>query len=186
MQAMGGAFTIRSAPGQGTTATLMLPFPSEPARAEPAVETAGSGSARAEPPARWSLRIRVLLVDDHKMVRQGLRALLEAYPDIELVGEASNGEEAVAMAERLQPAAIVMDISMPGMNGIQATGLITSRHPGMQVIGLSVNADEENQVALLRAGAYRLLTKEAAVEQLYGAIKEAVTSARPRRPGERR
>ncbi len=180
MQAMGGAFTIQSAPGQGTTATLILPFSSDRAQDERAVETAGGRSARANQPAPQSRTIRVLLVDDHKMVRQGLRAVLEAYPDIELVGEASNGEEAVAMAERLQPAAIVMDISMPRMNGIQATGLITSRHPGMQVIGLSVNAGEENQTAMLRAGAYRLLTKEAAVEQLYGAIKEAVTSIRPR------
>jgi len=182
MQAMGGAFKIRSAPGQGTTATLILPFSAYRAQAERAVETAGSGIARGSQPTPQSITIRVLLVDDHIMVRQGLRAVLEAYPDIELVGEASNGEEAVAMAERLQPNAIVMDISMPRMNGIQATGVITSRHPAIQVIGLSVNADEENQVAMLGAGAYRLLTKEAAVEQLYGAIKEAVTSIRPR-PG---
>jgi DNA-binding NarL/FixJ family response regulator len=108
------------------------------------------------------------------MIRQGLRAVLEAYPDIELVGEAGNGEEAVSLVDRLEPSVVIMDISMPKMNGIEATGRITARHPAIAVIGLSVNAEGDNQAAMLKAGARRLLTKEAAVEQLYGAIKSAV------------
>lgn len=84
------------------------------------------------------------------------------------------GEEAIALTDRLQPSVVVMDISMPKMNGIEATSQITTRHPEVAVIGLSVNAGGDNQAAMLKAGARQLLTKEAAVEQLYGAIKRAV------------
>ena len=83
-------------------------------------------------------KIRVLLVDDHAMVRQGLRTVLDSYADIEVVGEAWNGEEAVAGTDRLRPAVVVMDINMPKMNGIEATRLIKARHPDIIVIGLSV------------------------------------------------
>ena len=116
----------------------------------------------------------MLLVDDHVMVRQGLRAVLDAYADIELVGEAGNGEEAVQLAGKLRPAVIMMDINMPKMNGIEATAQIKSRYPEIIVIGLSVNAAQEDQEAMKRAGAVRFMTKEAAVEQLYDAIEEAV------------
>lgn len=119
-------------------------------------------------------KIRVLLVDDHVMVRQGLRAVLDAYADIELVGEAANGEEAVRRAEQRRPEVVVMDINMPGMNGIEATAQITQRYPETRVIGISVNAAGENQDAMRRAGAAQLMTKEAAVEELHDAILEAV------------
>ena len=108
------------------------------------------------------------------MVRQGLRAVLESYPDVEVVGEAWNGEEAVAQVERLQPTIVVMDINMPKMNGIKATSQLTSRFPGTIVIGLSVQTGGENEVAMRNAGAAMLLTKEAAVEELYRAIRESL------------
>jgi DNA-binding NarL/FixJ family response regulator len=118
--------------------------------------------------------IRVLLVDDHIMVRQGLRAVLEAYADIELIGEAANGEEALRLVDQWRPAVVVMDINMPGINGIEATSEIKKRYPETVVIGLSVNAEGENQEAMTRAGAALLMTKEAAVEELYDAIQNAV------------
>jgi DNA-binding NarL/FixJ family response regulator len=118
--------------------------------------------------------VRVLLADDHTMVRQGLRSLLESYADVEVVGEAWDGQEAVTAVERLHPTVVVMDINMPRKNGIEATAEITSRYPGVTVIGLSVNAEGDSQVAMLNAGAAKLLTKEAAVEHLYDAIQEAV------------
>src|SRR4029079_5619765 len=108
------------------------------------------------------------------MVRQGLRSVLETYPDIEVVGEASDGKQAVISAARLQPSIVVMDINMPTMNGIEATKSITTRFPRILVIELSVNADSENQQAMKAAGATILLTKESAVEQLYGAISRAL------------
>ena len=115
--------------------------------------------------------IRVLLVDDHPMVRQGLRNVLDSYPDIAIVGEASNGEEALAGVVRYQPAVVVMDINMPKMNGIEATSAIRKRYPEIGVIGLSVQSGGEVQQAILKAGAAVLLNKEAAMEQLYQAIQ---------------
>jgi DNA-binding NarL/FixJ family response regulator len=108
------------------------------------------------------------------MVRQGLRAVLEGYADIELAGEADDGEQAVALVEALRPTVVVMDINMPNMNGVEATTQIEARFPDTVVIGLSVNVDGKNEIAMKEAGAAILLSKEAAVERLYGAIQEAV------------
>ena len=110
------------------------------------------------------------------MVRQGLRTVLDTYADVKLIGEAGNGEEAVQLVDQLRPEVVVMDINMPKMDGIQATEQIMIRYPETIVIGLSVNAATENEEAMKRAGAVGLMTKEAAVEQLYGAIQEAVRS----------
>ncbi|ALA59158.1 response regulator [Nitrospira moscoviensis] len=120
--------------------------------------------------------IRVLLVDDHAMVRQGLRSLLELYPDFEVAGEASNGEEALELVRELSPAVVVMDINMPKLNGIEATARIKKMYPHIVVVGLSVNASDQNRQAMTAAGATTLITKEAAVEQLYEEIKESVNN----------
>jgi DNA-binding NarL/FixJ family response regulator len=109
------------------------------------------------------------------MMREGLRAVLTGYDDVELVGEAGDGEEAVALVHRTRPEVVIMDINMPRMNGIEATAKIKLLYPHITVIGLSVNADGENQTAMLQAGAAILLTKEAAVERLYGAIRCTVS-----------
>ena len=119
-------------------------------------------------------KIRVLVVDDHTMVRQGLRSVLESYPDVEVVGEAVDGEEAVAFAARLQPSLVVMDINMPKMNGIEATAAITARYPGIVVIGLSVQAGGAHAEAMRKAGAFTLLTKEAAVDDIYRVMRKAL------------
>ena len=176
MRTLGGSFAIASAPGQGTTATLRLPLTSRAAEAERVGDEkeVPAGTPAVQPNPMGTRPIRVLLVDDHVMIRQGLRAVLEGYSDIELIGEAGNGEEAVALVDRLEPSVVVMDINMPKMNGIEASGRITMRHPAVAVIGLSVNASADNQSAMLKAGARQLLTKEAAAEQSYGAIKSAV------------
>jgi DNA-binding NarL/FixJ family response regulator len=100
--------------------------------------------------------------------------VLDAYADLELVGEAGNGEEAVRLVDQLRPAVVVMDINMPKMDGIEATGKIKSRYPETIVIGLSVNAAKENEEAMKLAGAVQLMTKEAAMAELYGAIQGAV------------
>lgn len=120
--------------------------------------------------------IRVLLVDDHAMVRQGLRTVLDGYADLAVVGEAANGQDAVALAETLNPAVVVMDINMPQMNGIEATAAIKGRSPDTIVIGLSVNAQGDNQQAMTAAGASMLLTKEAAVDELYRSIQDLLLS----------
>lgn len=118
--------------------------------------------------------IRVLLVDDHMMVRQGLRTVLESYDDIEVVGEAADGKESLECVEHLQPSVVVMDVSMPQMNGIDATMVIKARHPETIVLGLSVNASQDNRTAMTNAGASGFLTKEAAVDQLYDLIQHTI------------
>lgn len=173
MRALGGSFAVDTARGRGTTAVLLLPCleahapDSEPA--PPAPAPAGDKKALQK-----TGTTRVVLVDDHAMVRQGLRSVLDAYPDMEVVSEAADGEMAVSAVLQCRPAVVVMDINMPGMNGIEATAAIKADYPDTVVIGLSVNADERNAEAMKRAGAAMLLTKEAAVEQLYLAIRTAM------------
>jgi len=188
MMALGGSFELESEPEKGTRALLVLPLGAE--NAAGFTPNASSSELREptinhQPPSRnvqaitsvlttqtsRQQPIRVLLVDDHAMVRQGLRSLLDSYTDIEVVGEASNGEEALAGIVAYQPTIVVMDINMPKMNGIDATAAIRDLYPKITVIGLSVQASEDMQQAMLKAGASALLTKEAAVDQLYQTIQ---------------
>ena len=118
--------------------------------------------------------IRVLLVDDHFLVRQGLRKYLSHHVDIELVGEATDGEEAVKLTDLLKPDVVVMDIHMPRMNGIEATGSIIRKHPHIPVIGLSFYVGNGNREAFLDAGACLLLEKGTAHKHLPHAIYQAV------------
>jgi PAS domain S-box-containing protein len=189
MMSLGGWFDLQSSPGQGTMATLVLPLASlgewdvRTTREEHAVSP-GPGAPLPSASRVWhSAAIRVLLVDDHAMVRQGLRSMLESYSGVEIVGEACNGEEALAFVERLQPTVVLMDINMPKMNGIEATAEITSRYPAIVVIGLSVNADGVNELAMKNAGAVTLLTKEAAVDELYRTILETLKAQRVKMAG---
>jgi signal transduction histidine kinase/ActR/RegA family two-component response regulator len=185
MRALGGSFEIESSPGKGTTATLILPLSNARAASTEGSEYKTAPSARESKKDsvvgtrssefQRNVKIPVLLVDDHVMVRQGLRTVLESYSDIEVVGEARDGREAVELAERLRPEVIIMDINMPNMNGIEATVGIKSRHPGMKVVALSVNADGDTEGAVLRAGAETLLSKEAALVELYRAIRQALS-----------
>lgn len=121
-------------------------------------------------------RIRVLLADDHAIVRQGLRSILESYLDIDIIGEVADGKESLASVERVRPSVIVMDLNMPRMNGIDATAIIKSRYPEIIVLGLSVNAGDDNQAAMIQAGASALLPKEAAADQLYDMIHSAIVT----------
>jgi CheY-like chemotaxis protein len=194
MRALGGTFDIDSVPGKGTTAILSLPLTHAHAGEFDTLESGMENVDAATVPPRRSEHptiqaqqsafahqsakpIRVLLVDDHAMVRQGLRSVLDGYADIEVVGEASNGEEAVVMTERLRPSLVLMDINMPKMTGVDATAHIKARHPEIVVIGLSVQAGHESHLAMLKAGATRLLTKEAAVDQLHHAVLHALNRA---------
>ena len=174
MKTLGGSLHIESGPGRGTRATLLLPFVPSPAPSAGAPARRvfdGSTVSDGVLAGDRSALISVLLVDDHAVVREGLRTVLSAHEDLEVVGEALDGEEAVACVERLHPSVVVMDINMPRKNGIEATAEITARWPDVAVIGLSVNADRENQEAMKRAGAAVLLPKEAAVDDLYRSIQ---------------
>ena len=114
--------------------------------------------------------MKILLVDDHKMMRDGLRAILEKE-DLEVVGEAASGREALAQARRLRPQVVVMDISMPDLNGIDATGKLLAELPGVKVIALSMNSDRRYVLAMFKAGAVGYLLKNAASEELIAAVR---------------
>jgi DNA-binding NarL/FixJ family response regulator len=118
--------------------------------------------------------IRVLLADDHTLFRAGLRALLAAEPDLEVVAEAANGEEAVRKAEELRPDVVVMDIMMPVMNGITATRRLSVSRPECKILVLSMYDDEEHVQQLLAAGAVGFVLKEATSEELVRALREVV------------
>ena len=115
--------------------------------------------------------IRVLLVDDESLVRRILKNILTSYRDMELVGEAANGEEAIAAVERLQPDIVVMDIRMPALDGIAAAREIRAKYPHVKIIGLSEYAGDYNTDAMERAGAVGVYLKSMALEELYSAIK---------------
>ncbi len=115
--------------------------------------------------------IRVLVADDHGVVRKGLRFLLEHQEDMEVVGEAGDGREAVCLAEELEPAVVVMDIGMPQLNGIDAASQITRRNPETAVLILSMHSDEGYLVRALAAGVKGYLLKDSAEEDLVRAVR---------------
>jgi two-component system, NarL family, response regulator NreC len=121
---------------------------------------------------------RILLADDHGVVRKGLRFLLESEPDLEVVGEAADGRQAVDLAAELKPDIIVMDIAMPRLNGIEATRQIVRDRPETSVIMLSMHSDEEYLVRTLTAGAKGYLLKDSAEGELVRAIK-SVSEGKP-------
>ncbi len=116
-------------------------------------------------------RIRLLLVDDHAMVREGLRALLEAQPDFEVVDEAKTGEDAVDMVRQHRPDIVLMDVTMPGMNGIEATRAIIAMDLGARILGLTVHENLEYFFRMLAAGASGYILKGATSGELVGAIR---------------
>ncbi len=115
--------------------------------------------------------VRVLLADDHILVRAGLRKLLESLPNIEVVGEASDGLALLELAARMQPQLILMDIAMPGLNGLEATGRITKSWPDMRVLILSMHQNSEYIRQALRQGAVAYLLKDSAPMELELALK---------------
>lgn len=117
--------------------------------------------------------IRVLLVDDHAVVRSGLGAFLLAFDDLELVGEAGGGEEAVRLCERFQPDVVLMDLVMPGMDGAAATRAIRERCPRIQIIALTSFKEKELVEGALEAGAIGYLLKNVSADELADAIRAA-------------
>jgi DNA-binding NarL/FixJ family response regulator len=115
--------------------------------------------------------IRILITDDHRIFRLGLRALLEQEPDLEVVGEAGNGEEAVRQVQKLRPDVVVMDVAMPVMNGVEAANHIMSISPETKILALSMFSDRRYVLNMFQAGASGYLLKDCAYEELLQAIR---------------
>ena len=126
-----------------------------------------------------SRNIRLLIADDNEPLRYTFRTILKNYPNIEIVGEASDGEDAVLRVGELQPTVALIDINMPRLDGIAATRRIKSNWPQVAVVGLSIHGDTYLTNVMLKAGAAEVVSKEKATEELYGAIKRAVALSLP-------
>jgi DNA-binding NarL/FixJ family response regulator len=121
--------------------------------------------------------IRILLADDHNVVRKGLRLLLESEPGFSVIAEAADGRAAAALAEQTAPDAVVMDVAMPLLNGIEAARQITAKSPGIAVVFLSMHSDESYVLRALKAGARAYLLKDSAEQDLIHAVR-AVTQGK--------
>lgn len=192
MSAMGGRLEIISAPGRGTKASMVLPY-------WPVSEAARSGDIRGDEgerkketrlpvdrrsqttrqPSQEQAMIRVLLVDDHVMVRHGIKNLLDGHERFQVIGEASDGKQAVELAERLKPDVVIMDVNLPVMDGVTATALIHNDRPKTAIIALSVHDDRQIIQAMMDAGAASFVSKGSVTEELYEAIDRALLAREP-------
>ena len=176
----GGRVEVVSRPGEGTQVKIVLPCRLADGSVAPAVSPIAPAIVDAFEPesvtgAVWGDEsVRVLLADDHAVLREGLERLLKAQKGIEVIGHAADGVEAVELALRHRPDVVLMDISMPRMDGVEATRQICERVPGVKVIGLSMHEQKDVAARMTAAGAVRYLTKTVPHDVLIAAIRESV------------
>ena len=120
------------------------------------------------------MSVKVLLADDHRLMREALRSLIEKESDMKVVGEAADGRTAVSLAREVSPDVIIMDISMPELNGVEATNQILSDAPNVKILGLSMHSDEHFVAGMLKAGGSGYLLKDCAAEELVQAIRSVI------------
>jgi PAS domain S-box-containing protein len=171
---LGGSIEINSSPGSGSRFKLSTP-PISTKTVVPPIDKKSSVSitiaSQRDATASSEKKIRIILVDDHMVMRQGLAGLLQAEPDIEIIGEASDGQSGVDLIRELRPDVVLMDISMPGMDGIQATRIIHKEHPEVRIIGLSMFQEGKQSASMREAGAVGYLTKTGPADVLIEAIR---------------
>ena len=178
LEAIGGALSVQSRPGEGTVATVVAPLDMATGDTDAADEAdpAADGVYAVVPASDVSPRgprIRVLLAEDHEVVREGLAGLLSHEPDIQVVAQAADGPAAVTMARETQPDVVIMDMSMPGLNGAEATRLILRFLPDAKVIALSTYEEDDMATRMREAGATAYLTKGGPAQSLVEAIRAA-------------
>jgi PAS domain S-box-containing protein len=166
---IGGSLTITSTPGHGTEAIILAPSEQVQLRGGKLLSERIPEPSRPSPHVE---RIRVFLVDDHPVFRKGLAELLLEQPNIDLVGEAGDGQEAVETVLQLRPNVVLMDVSMPGMDGVEATRRIKEAAPEISIIGLTMHDSGDMEIAMRNAGASDYLAKNAAAEELIAAISK--------------
>jgi PAS domain S-box-containing protein len=179
LELLGGRFEVTSAAHKGTCVKVIIPLHRDAAGMEqcasekPSTRGLTVNDGAPEPVKTY---IRVLLADDHRMMREGLSSVINAQPDMMVVGEASDGMAAIELAKTLHPSVILMDINMPQLNGIEATKKIKTEWPEIQVIGLTFLKEEKVRMLMYEAGACAFLSKGESFDTLSSRIREA---ARP-------
>jgi CheY-like chemotaxis protein len=169
---LGGWMELETAPGLGTAVALFVPAGEVHPAASDSHARAGRTGAGAYALRQRAPRCRVVIVDDHRIVREGIAGLLRMEADIEVVGEAETGAQAIALAAELKPDVIIMDINLgTGIDGIEATRRVLAMSSKITVIGLSMHVDRDIADAMLAAGAAAYLTKGGPPEDLIGAIR---------------
>jgi PAS domain S-box-containing protein len=168
---LGGRMDIETAPGRGTQVTVVAPVAEEERPAATSGEAAGVGPETTVRVQRRPEACRVVIVDDHQIVREGLARLFEFESDIEVVGQAADGPEAIALAEKLEPDVVLMDVNLGEMDGVAATRRILARDPDIKVIGLSMHIDKSVANAMRDAGAVAYVTKGGPSQNLIEAIR---------------
>jgi CheY-like chemotaxis protein len=168
---IGGRFDIESAPGKGCAVILEIPKKIQQKKFSEQVESGAINRQQTPGCQIQSSKVRILLADDHAVVRQGLSNILKEKEDFEIVGEAANGREAVRLAKELYPDIILMDVSMPEMDGIEATMHISKSLSHTKIIGLSMHDDDETRDRMINAGASAYMYKASQAEELIEVIR---------------
>jgi signal transduction histidine kinase/CheY-like chemotaxis protein len=176
LECLGGQMILDSRPGAGTRTRLIAPaHPREQAEVDEAASYQPAVVPEASAPGGSPARaIRLMLADDHRLVREGLRAMLEAEQGVDVIGEADDGEQAIRLAQELCPDGIVMDVNMPRMDGIAATRHIHRQWPQIKVIGLSMHHEQEVFDAMREAGAVACLRKDEAGSELMALVHQVI------------
>ncbi len=173
VESLGGECEVRSRIGEGTRVRLKVPVSHQDADVEPIQTSSPPMAAQAPIPRKTEASIRVVLADDHPIFREGLGTMLNACPDIQVIGEAENGEQAIELVQTLHPDVVVMDINMPVMNGIEATRLIKAGHPSVHIIGLSMHGDQIVTRRFAEAGGDEYVSKG----DSFGSFAEVIRSS---------
>jgi signal transduction histidine kinase/ActR/RegA family two-component response regulator len=175
VSSVGGHFTITSAPGAGTRAQIIVPMKATHGDKSSRKAELQDSRSRGEEPSETidRARMQVLVVDDHPLMREAVRHLVEDQADMAVIAEASDGQTSVQLARDMMPDVIIMDVNLPGLNGIDATREIKRERPNSVVIGLSMHEDERMAEAMRQAGASMFLSKGSLPQALCAAIRAA-------------
>jgi CheY-like chemotaxis protein len=175
LEALGGQLEIRRSPDGGGSFRMIVPISEAAESMLEAIETDQIVETEREmaESGREAAALRLLVVDDHQVVREGFVGLLQMQKDFEVIGQAGDGKEAVEQAESRRPDAIIMDVDMPKMNGIEATRRIKQRQPAITIIGLSLYEEDNVRRGMAEAGADAYICKNAPVKEVVESIRRS-------------